>query len=151
MDKKRKEWISDGTWNLIQKRKDIKAKRNGMREQEENGKLGAENGKLNKEIKKSAKKDKSTWTNKLAQEAEEMSVTNNMRELYKITKILTNKSYNPNKPLYDKQKQFITTPEEQVKRWQEYYTELFEEEDMETEAASIEDNEERYELLNIST
>ncbi|XP_063904726.1 uncharacterized protein LOC135123778 [Zophobas morio] len=124
---------------------------NELREQEENGKLRAENGKLNREIKKSAKKDKATWTKKLAQEAEEASATNNMRELYKITKILTSKSYNPYKPLYDKQKQLITTPEEQVKRWQEYYTELFEEEDMETEAASIEDNEERYELLNIIT
>ncbi|KAJ3641208.1 hypothetical protein Zmor_027723 [Zophobas morio] len=77
---------------------------NEMREQEENGKLRAEYGKLNSEIKKSAKKNKATWTNKLAQEAEEASATNNMRELYKITKILTNKSYNPNKSLYDKQK-----------------------------------------------
>ncbi|KAJ3649998.1 hypothetical protein Zmor_021711 [Zophobas morio] len=151
MEKKRKKWIRDGTWNLIQERKDIKAKVNEIRQQEENGRLGAEYGKLNREIKKSAKKDKVRWTNKLAQEAEEAAATNNMRELYKITKILTNKSYNRNKPLYDKQKQLIETPEEQVKRWQGYYTELLEEGGMETEAANIEDNEERCELLNIST
>ena len=96
MEKKRKKWIRDGTRNLIQERKNIKAKMNEMREQEEHGKLGAEYGKLNREIKKSAKKDKVTWTNKLAQEAEEAAATNTMRELYKTTKILTNKSYNPN-------------------------------------------------------
>ena len=38
-----------------------------------------------------------------------------------------------------------------MKRWQEYYIELLEEGDMETEAAIIDGNEERCELLNIRT
>lgn len=125
----RKEWISDITWDKIKQRKDIKGRINKEKDIERKKKLAEEYGRINKEVKKAARHDKRRWTESIAKMAEEASTTNNMRELYRNTKILSGKKYNYNKPLKSKDGELITTVDGQLKRWQQYYQELLQQPD----------------------
>ena len=82
---------------------------------------------LNKQVKKTARKNTRNWMEGMAQREEEAAATNNIRELYKISDLLINQKHNNGKPLYNKEGKVLTTTEEQLKRWQEYYKGTLEE------------------------
>nr|CAI5855456.1 unnamed protein product [Callosobruchus analis]CAI5857084.1 unnamed protein product [Callosobruchus analis] len=57
-------------------------------------------------------------------ERAEVAATNNMKELYKSTKSLTRKCYSSDIPLKSKTGELLTSAEDQIKRWHEYYQDL---------------------------
>ena len=82
--RKRKEWISDETWRLIEERR--------MKKQEaldrDGGTLGEEYKELDRQVKKSVKKDKGEFVDNLGKEAQEAADRKDTRTVYKIAKVL---------------------------------------------------------------
>ena len=52
-----------------------------------------------------------------------------MRELYNITRKLSQRKFRMNRPVKTKSGMLLTTKEEQLKRWEEYFSEIFNKDD----------------------
>jgi hypothetical protein len=60
----------------------------------------------------------------MAGQAENAAAIGNVKELYRIRKVLANKKFNPRKPIKDVNGQLLTTEREQIKRWHKYFSEV---------------------------
>ena len=80
-------------------------------------KLQQEYQERNKTVKKKTKRDKKTYAEKLANEAEIAARQNNSRELYKITRQLAGKNKSTSRPIRDKQGNLLTKESLQLQRW----------------------------------
>ena len=79
---------------------------------------------VDREVKRSIKKDKRDYIDDLARQAETAAGQGNLRDLYLVTKKLTGKFQQTDKPVMDKNGNPLTTTNEQLKRWAEYFREL---------------------------
>ncbi|VDI72780.1 Hypothetical predicted protein [Mytilus galloprovincialis] len=102
LDSNKERWISDTTWNVIEKRRSTKSKYNQARSERLKEKLQIEYSELNKEVKKKARKDKLQYIEGLANEAEEACKHGELSTVYKITKQLCGKSNNNDTPVLSK-------------------------------------------------
>ncbi|XP_072380618.1 uncharacterized protein [Diabrotica undecimpunctata] len=93
-EKDRKEWISDETWNLIEERKQRKKDILQARTVERRAHRQQEYQTINKSVKRKARRDKRRWAEELAKQAETAAQHNRTRELYQITRRLTQKGSN---------------------------------------------------------
>ena len=100
----------------------------------------------NKTVKKKTTRDKKTYFEKLANEAEIAARQYNSRELYKITRQLAGKNKSTSRPVRDKQGNLLTKESLQLQRWKEYFQEIVNR----PPPDSIPDIEEATEDLNIS-
>ena len=83
---RREQWIKPETWDLIDKRRNIKMRRDterGMQQQ-----MSIEYSRLDKCVKMSCKRDKKLWLETKCQEAQDASNRNDTRTLYRISKEL---------------------------------------------------------------
>ena len=109
-------------------------------------KLPQEYQERNKTVKKKTKRDKKTYVEKLANEAEIAARQNNSRELYKITRQLAGKNKSTSRPIRDKQGNLLTKESLQLQRWKEYFQDILNR----PPPDSIPDIEEATEDLNIN-
>jgi hypothetical protein len=79
----------------------------------------------NREVKKSARRDQRNWTGKLSYQAEEAANKGNRKELFAITRVLSRKQIQRNRPIRNKDGTFLTNIEEQLKIWQEHFSKIF--------------------------
>ena len=79
---------------------------------------------MDREVKRSIKKDKRDYIDDLARQAETAARQGNLRDLYLLTKKLTGKFQQTDKPVMDKNRNPLTTTNEQLKRWAEHFREL---------------------------
>ena len=79
---------------------------------------------VDREVKRSIKKDKRDYIDDLARQAEIAAGQGNQRDLYLVTKKLTGKFQQTDKPVMDKNGNPLTTTNEQLKRWAEHFREL---------------------------
>ena len=79
---------------------------------------------VDREAKRSIKKDKRDYIDDLARQAETAAGQGNLRDLYLLTKKLTSKFQQTDKPVMDKNGNPLTTTNEQLKRWAEHFREL---------------------------
>ena len=79
---------------------------------------------VDREVKRSIKKDKRDYIDDLARQAETAAGQGNLRDLYLVTKKLTSKFQQTDKPVMDKNGNPLTTTNEQLKRWAEHFREL---------------------------
>ena len=79
---------------------------------------------VDREVKRSIKKDKGDYIDDLARQAETAAGQGNLRDLYLVTKKLTGKFQQTDKPVMDKNGNPLTTTKEQLKRWAEHFREL---------------------------
>ena len=138
--KNKKPWISEETWKIIEERKKLKQRKEQAKSVEDIRETSKEYNAKHKEVKRSFRRDKRVWIEGLAKEAQEAAEIGNIKELYKITKTLSNKKFNTRKPVKDKEGKMIINEEKQLERWREYFEELFnkEIEDGEEEEREIE-------------
>jgi hypothetical protein len=61
-------------------------------------------------------RDKRQWVDELAQKAEESEKRGDLKELYNVTKKLSRKGFDRNKPVRNKRGEIISTQEEQLER-----------------------------------
>lgn len=74
-----------------------------------------------KEVKASIKRDKRHYYDELAREGEEAAVKGNLRQLYENTKRLNNKWRCSPGPIKDSTGKLLTSKNDQVARWAEYF------------------------------
>lgn len=122
--KNNKEWLTAGTWQKIEQRKQLKAKMlntKSVRLQ----KLAQDAYKdkdKDKEVKKSARNDKRTFVEMLACKAEWAAARGEMGVVYKITKQLCGKKTGQSAPVKDKDGNNLLTKSEQAARWVQVLT-----------------------------
>ena len=73
-----------------------------------------------REVKRSIKKDNREYIDDLARQAETAAGQGNLGDLYQVTKKLTGKFQQTEKPVKDKNGNPLTTAKEQLKRWVEH-------------------------------
>ena len=119
-----KEWITTETMNKIEDRKNKKAAVNSSRTRAAKAKAQEEYKEAHREVKQRLKKDKKDFIEGLAAEAEQAAYSGNMKQLYDITKRLTGRFNNPERPVKDKQGNTANSLEQQMSRWTEHFEEL---------------------------
>ena len=119
-----KEWISVDTIQKLEARKERKTALNTSRTRAAKVKAQAEYTAADREVKKSIRKDKREYIDDLARQAEEAAGQGNIKDLYLVTKKLSGKFQQTDKPVKDKDGNPLTTTEEQLKRWAEHFKEL---------------------------
>ena len=77
-----------------------------------------------RDVERSIKKDKRDYIDDLARQAETAAGQGNLRDLYLVTKKLTGKFQQTDKPVKDKNGNPLTTTKEQLKRRAEHFREL---------------------------
>ena len=119
-----KEWITEETWNKINRRKIIKQQINNAND-ENRPTLLAEYSEIHKRVKRYARHDKRAWADKLVHKAQLAAETNNSRELHQITKWLAGKPFTSNQAgIRDTTGCLLVTPQNQLIRWQEYFKDI---------------------------
>ena len=117
-------WISDHTWELIDRRKQSKITRDQTRTRAQWQRMDAEYKLADKAVKKSCRNDKKTWIEDKGREAEEAAGKNDSKTLYRIVRELTGISSNSSVPLKSKQGETLLTEREQAARWVEHFNEV---------------------------
>ena len=92
--KEAKDWITEETWEEINKRKITKQEINNA-DDETKPTLLAQHAEINKRVKRYARHDKQAWADKVAHKAQLAAEGNNLKELYQITKRLAGKPITP--------------------------------------------------------
>ncbi|XP_073817488.1 uncharacterized protein [Musca autumnalis] len=121
---KRKPWISDETWTRLEDRKLAKEAINVAKTRNAKIEKTNEYNRLNREVKKSARTDKRKRIDSIATEAQRASETNRSRDLYKATKLLSNRPFTAVKPIRDDDGTLITAKNKQIAVWKGFYSEL---------------------------
>ena len=109
---------------MIEKRRDIKQKLNQAKTRAQKQNLNEQYKTKNKEVKKSARRDKRDFIDKLATDAQKAADTRNMKDLYNITKQLAGRRTNTNRPVMNKEGILLSNPNEELERWREHFEEL---------------------------
>ena len=145
--RKHKEWMSAETWAKIEARKELKQKINQCQEGLEKENLRNQYWEANRMVRKSAREDKRHFIYQMTEEAEKAAGQGNMKRLYEITRTLSGKSSNPNKPVKDKDGKIITSDVGQRDRWVQHFQEILNR----PPPSSTPDIPPEMQLLNIST
>ena len=101
--------MSGGTWEKMEERRELKQKINKCCNQQQTTDLSAQYWEVNLEVKKSARQDKRQYVHNLTEEAKTASKQNNIKRVYEITRALSGKSFNPIKPVKNKNGRVITS------------------------------------------
>lgn len=118
----KEEWLTDGTWKLIEDRRTIRGKIHDSIDENRKEQLSKSYREKDKDVKKSVRKDKRTRMEKNATKAEEAARKGDMRELYKITKLMAGKFINNNtENIKDKDGQLLSKENDILKRWAEHF------------------------------
>ncbi|KAJ8360365.1 hypothetical protein SKAU_G00168900 [Synaphobranchus kaupii] len=100
--KKKKPWISEESWGLVDQREDINKKILGTCSERVKKQLRAKYVEKNREVKRSIKADKRIWMDNIASEAEEAARSQHMKTLYGLTKTLCNERSRQSAAILDK-------------------------------------------------
>ena len=120
-----RDWITEETWEEINRHKITKQKINNANDRIIPT-LMAEYSEINKRVKRYVRRDKRAWADKLAHKAQLAAEANNLKELYQITKRLAGKPNTSQQAgVRDLTGRLLTTPQNQLTRWQEYFRDNF--------------------------
>lgn len=126
--KKRKCWISDNTWNLINERETVKNLFNCAKTISSKAVLQQRYSDVDRQIKKSARTDKRIWNDNIASMAQSAAeTTHRTRDLYRTIRSYTNTSNKAAKPFKDENGEIMTSKDKQIHIWQKYYEKLLSE------------------------
>lgn len=124
-ESKRKDWISQTTWDLIDERKDTNLKILSA-PLDQRSELVEQYRCIRKKIYRSTRKDRRVQANRVAERAQLAANSGNLRELYKATKTLAEKfSIRKVPPVRDKDGKPIPTAEGRLRRWHEHFVNVF--------------------------
>ncbi|XP_043069375.1 uncharacterized protein [Drosophila bipectinata] len=116
--RRRTDWISAHTWELISKRNSQKSKA------DHDCRARDEHKELCKMVKKSARNNKRKFLDRLAENAESAANSNNIRSLYQIISQLTGSCHRRTQPVRDPDGRLLTDDEAQLQRWPSGVTEV---------------------------
>ena len=116
-----KEWVSSHIHKENREQEREEATLNKSRTRENKAKSQEEYTPVDRKVKKSIKKEKKGYAEELASDAENAAGQRNLKDLYLASDMLTGNFHDTNKPLKDKDRNPLTTREEQLMRWAEYF------------------------------
>ena len=116
-----KEWLTADTMRVVDKRREKKAELNMAKTRALKARLSGEFTALNKEVKKSARRDRRHHVERMIQDTEDAAGRGDMRELYQITKRLTEKKSTQPQHVLSKDGETLTSLKEQLERWREHF------------------------------
>ncbi|XP_035692545.1 craniofacial development protein 2-like [Branchiostoma floridae] len=122
--RERKEWMSEGTWETVEERRKLKANIENCRTRNQKANAMKQYNSADRKVKKSCRRDKRKWISDKAAEAEEAASKQDMKTLYRITKTLSGKRRQINKPVQDKNGKLLATKEQQMERWRDHFKEI---------------------------
>ena len=119
--KKKEQWISEESWNIIEERKRTKNRLLASKSARIKENIRKEYKTLDKKVKASTKTDKKNYYNMLADTAEKASQVNDLKTLYQTTKVLCKKYDNNDVPIKDLDGKALASDEKKRKRWKEHF------------------------------
>jgi len=122
--KRKKPWISDVSWKLVEEREEINKKILGTRSERVKTKLRKKYAEKKSEVKKSIRKDKRMWLDGIAEEAEKAAGSQHMKTLYGLTKTLCNERTKRSSEVQDKDGNLLSSKEDIQARWTEHFQEI---------------------------
>lgn len=123
-DRKRKVWISDNTWKLIEDRSLLKGAINAARTRASKSCLQGQYTTLDRLIKRCARQDKRVWTENKASEAQAAADTHRTRDLHRIAKQITGNVSTTTHHLKDPEGGITSSRERQLAIWSDYYADI---------------------------
>lgn len=109
------EWIACNTWKVTEERRNLKTRINNTKSARLKQDLQIQYQNINKLVKRLIRRDKRTYLDELASEAEEAASHNQQGTVYKITKLTCRRKFRNIKHVRDKQGKLLTTEKEQEK------------------------------------
>ena len=122
--KENQEWISNNSWKEVEKRKLLKAQISGTKSARVKKRLRDEYSSTDKNVKRSMRRDRRQWLDKLAEEAETSARCGNMKGVYDITKRLCNDKPKQVDNVKDKNGKLLTKENDVKTRWKEHFQEV---------------------------
>ena len=129
--KKKKPWISEKSWRLVDQQEEINRKILSMRSERIKKQLKLQYAEKNRETKTSIKADKKKWMENIANEAEDAARKQHMKTLYGLTKMLCNERPRHSSAVLDKKGILISGKKEVQERWTEHFKEVLNREEPE--------------------
>lgn len=120
----KKEWMTDDTWNEIERRKQLKQMINQSKTRQQKAQAQQKYSTSNRLVKRKTRNDHRQWVNDLARKAEEAARIGDAKELYSITRTLSKKGFRKTRPIKSKSGTPLTTQAEQLRRWEEHFSEV---------------------------
>ena len=121
---KRRPWISDNTWQMVEERKKAKQNVNQAKTRQQKQTAAATYTIKANEVKKRLRADKRHYVNTIAEQAEEAAGKGDLKTLYATTRLLSGRHTNSNRPVRDKEGKLLTSIEEQLQRWCEHFKDV---------------------------
>ena len=122
--KKKKPWISEASWHLVDEREKLNKKILSTRSERVRNQLRAKYVEKNREVKRSIKADKKRWLDNVANEAEEAARNQHMKTLYSLTKTLCNERPKQSTAVMDKEGNTLSKKKDIQERWTEHFKEI---------------------------
>ena len=119
-----KSWLTDATISKIEERREIKQKLNQAKTRTQKLEIQKEYKTKDIQVKRSARNDKRNLIDGLANEAEDAAGKNDMKTLYNITRQLSGRKSNTNRPIRKQDGTILSKPTEQLERWKEHFHSL---------------------------
>ena len=116
-----KNWISQTTLQKIEERQQLRCQLLSSNSPRLKAKFAEAYKAKNTEVKKNARKDKRSYVNQLAEEAERAASHGDMSTVYRITKQLCGKSTNDSGPIRATNGEILTTERQQTHRWMQHF------------------------------
>ena len=122
---KRKEWITENTWQAISKRRAMKKQLMEAKSEESKEHYKQQYREANQDVRKQTRADKRAFMDDLASQAEDAASRGEQGEVYKITRVICGKFRGASDvPVTDKQGQLLTSESEIDARWAEHFKEI---------------------------
>jgi hypothetical protein len=119
-----KPWISKESWELVEERGRLKGNVEQAKSDRIKQNFRTQYRNKDKEVKKSMRKDKRKWVDDLATTAEKAAGGGRMKELYEITKTLSNEKSKTVNAVKDKSGNLLTEETARRERWREHFEDI---------------------------
>jgi hypothetical protein len=119
-----KEFISPDTWNIIEKRKQVKQRIQETLDPPEQTVLREQYRSLNKDVESEVGRDKRNYVHSLPKMAQNAADRHNLKDLFHTSRKLMSNSFGKHVPVKDIEGKTLTSVEEQLGRWRENFMEI---------------------------
>ena len=119
--KKKKPWISEESWQLVDQREEINKRILSTRSGRVKQQLRTKYVEKDREVKRSMKADKRRWLDNIANQAEEAAQSRHMKTLYGLTKTVCNERPKQCTAVMDKDGNILSRKKDIQDRWTQHF------------------------------
>ena len=124
VERNRKEWLTDNTWQMIYERRQLKADVDKARTRLEKRNAMLQHGIKGRQVEAACRRDKRAYINQLTTDAEEVARKGDLKRFYQTTRLLSGRKPNLSKPIRNRDGIILAKLDEQLARWKEHFEEV---------------------------